>query len=496
MAKKDSLSRAAEILGSIDKHKKESAQQAEKDRQNMIFSIGQGVADALKPTLNQLASQARLTKADMADFVSKIKVETHTPDVIMPEINVPKSEITVRSPKVRIPDVIMPDKMNIEGFVSLMGVDLGNPLPVQLRLPDGNPLNLMEGLSQIVTGGGGGGVRSVKINNTSGNPVPVTGTFSVSTSATTASVPTNNEGLTYNSDNPLPVTITSGASATTATNIVDSTGVAYTGSNPVPISGSVTATGGGYLTDTELRATAVPVSGTVTATPSGTQDVDVTANSIGLATEATLATIDADTSTLAGAVAAGQMQVDIVADGAGLALAANQLADGHNVTVDNGAAGAAVNIQDGGNSITVDGTVAVSGITGTTGVNLVDSSGVAYSGSNRVPTRNIQARGSLATAYASVTTGTETTLLAGAASTYHDLVWVMGANHSDSAVTADIRSTTGGNVLMSLEVPANSTAGIAPAVPYPAADVGASWTVDLSDDTHDLDVTALFSKEV
>jgi len=40
------------------------------------------------------------------------------------------------------------------------------------------------------------------------------------------------------------------------------------------------------LTDTELRATAVPVSGTVTATPSGTQNVDVTANTIGLATSA------------------------------------------------------------------------------------------------------------------------------------------------------------------------------------------------------------------
>ena len=76
------------------------------------------------------------------------------------------------------------------------------------------------------------------------------------------------------------------------------------------------------LTDTQLRATPVSVSGTVTATPTGTQNVDVTANTIGLAT------------------------------------AANQLPDGHNVTVDNGIGAAAVPIQDGGNSITVDGTVA------------------------------------------------------------------------------------------------------------------------------------------
>lgn len=44
---------------------------------------------------------------------------------------------------------------------------------------------------------------------------------------------------------------------------------------------------------------------------------------------------------------------------AGAATAAAQLADGHNVTVDNAAGASAVNIQDGGNVITVDGTVNV-----------------------------------------------------------------------------------------------------------------------------------------
>jgi len=38
---------------------------------------------------------------------------------------------------------------------------------------------------------------------------------------------------------------------------------------------------------------------------------------------------------------------------------AGQLADGHNVTVDNASGASAVNVQDGGNSLTVDGTVAV-----------------------------------------------------------------------------------------------------------------------------------------
>lgn len=49
---------------------------------------------------------------------------------------------------------------------------------------------------------------------------------------------------------------------------------------------------------------------------------------------------------------------------AGAATAANQLADGHNVTVDNASGVSAVNIQDGGNSITVDGTVTANAGTG------------------------------------------------------------------------------------------------------------------------------------
>lgn len=58
--------------------------------------------------------------------------------------------------------------------------------------------------------------------------------------------------------------------------------------------------------------------------------------------------------------AGGSITVDgtvAVTDLATLATSANQLPDGHNVTVDNEAGAAAVNVQDGGNSLTVDGTV-------------------------------------------------------------------------------------------------------------------------------------------
>lgn len=82
-----------------------------------------------------------------------------------------------------------------------------------------------------------------------------------------------------------------------------------------------------------------------------------------------------DGTDLAGVTAAGALQVDgsgvtqpVSAASlplpTGAATAANQLPDGHNVTVDNAAGASAVNIQDGGNSITVDGTVTADAGTG------------------------------------------------------------------------------------------------------------------------------------
>lgn len=168
------------------------------------------------------------------------------------------------------------------------------------------------------TSAGGGGSSSAGVGLTDAElratPVPVSMSSDIEIGAVELKNGTDDTRATVTAGNALKV---------------DGSGVTQ------PVSGTVTANLGTLngaataanqqtdaLTDTELRATPVPVSGTVTATPTGTQNVDVTANTIGLAT------------------------------------AANQLPDGHNVTVDNGIGAAAVPIQDGGNSITVDGTVA------------------------------------------------------------------------------------------------------------------------------------------
>lgn len=99
-----------------------------------------------------------------------------------------------------------------------------------------------------------------------------------------------------------------------------------------------------------------PVSGTVTANLSATDNTvldNIDTNTdfgqvVGGGTEATALRVTlANDST-------GVITVDGTVSVTGVATAANQLPDGHNVTVDNASGASAVNIQDGGNSITVD----------------------------------------------------------------------------------------------------------------------------------------------
>lgn len=103
------------------------------------------------------------------------------------------------------------------------------------------------------------------------------------------------------------------------------------------------------------------------------------------------------------------------------------------------------------------------------------------------------------TALASPTTGAETTLLAATAGSFHDLLYVFGANTSNAAVTAILRDASGGNAVAYLEIPAESTAGFCPSSPVPQSFTGNDWTVetdgsDVSNTT--VHYTALFTTEV
>jgi hypothetical protein len=106
----------------------------------------------------------------------------------------------------------------------------------------------------------------------------------------------------------------------------------------------------------------------------------------------------------------------------------------------------------------------------------------------------------IATAYVSLTTGTETTLLAAVAGKYNDLIYVLASNNSTVAVGIDLRAVTAGNILLHLEIPANSTTGLSLPVPMFGASADASgnnWTADMADVTGTtVYVSALFSQEL
>ena len=137
----------------------------DKDRQFLMENIGVEIGRNLMPLMKTLADNTRLNKEDFSDLVLYLKeelakIQIPIPEIIMPDI--PQPKVTVNMPPIKIPEIRMPDEMNIKGWVNLMGVDLNNPLPVQLRDAKGNPVSLFDNLTQII-GGGGGLDRVVKL---------------------------------------------------------------------------------------------------------------------------------------------------------------------------------------------------------------------------------------------------------------------------------------------------------------------------------------------
>lgn len=150
---KDPLQFAKEAL--------DKALETEKRNRRLLDSIGPAVIDALRPILNQIREAVSAIKVDVKPVIEvnpEVKIpEIRVPDVYVPDIFVPEPKVTVNVPLIKVPDVVMPDEMNVRGWVQLMGVDLNNPLPVQLRDAKGNPVSLFENLTQIIGSGSGGG---------------------------------------------------------------------------------------------------------------------------------------------------------------------------------------------------------------------------------------------------------------------------------------------------------------------------------------------------
>lgn len=206
--------------------------------QELIKSLGPAIIDALKPVLQEVADNSKVTKDELQAAIAGIQitvpkadvpqaeVKVTIPDIVVPQPNVtippikipeikipkivvPKPEVTVNVPPIKIPKLEWPtEKMPIEGWVSLMGVDLQHPLPVHIV----NAKDIVGGGSTILGGSGGGGIVQVSgvlstvgvvTINPDGNP---TYTTSAAGGGATTVALVNVDGTYYNSDNPLPVT--------------------------------------------------------------------------------------------------------------------------------------------------------------------------------------------------------------------------------------------------------------------------------------------------
>lgn len=500
----------------------ELAIQQKKANQDFMRSIGPAVIDALRPVLNHIK-----------EAVSAIRVEVKPNIEINPKIDTPRipaPEVTVNVPDFpkipapivnvpafpKIPDLQWPkEKMPIEGWVQLMGVSLERPLPVQIRDANGRPVDFAGSITQILGGGGGGKADFFTIKG-----------YSQSAFADY-----------LNADGRLRVSV---------------------------------ETGGGWLTDSELRAT-----------PLQTQQVSGYADSVNVITTVGLTDTQLRASTLDVKQVSGAVHSVVVNDvlvsvpvfqvsGAKWSTEATQGTSPWVVSAADLDIRDLVNATDSISAYQVSGhkwsteatqsgtwnITTVTGITNSVAASLIDSTGVQFSGSNPLPitivsgalTSSIavgdqlhdaaddggapvkvggiarqtnqtavadgdrvsstyddlgrqivrhQVRDLTQSAYAQLTTGTETTLLAGVASTFLDLLWIVGANNSDVAVTVDIRSGTAGSTLLTLQIPANGTAGIAPVLPVKQEIVAGTWTADMGDITGTtVSLSALFSKEI
>ena len=512
-------------------------------KEDIISALSQIKIDVPKSEVDVKIPTITVPEAHVKVEMPKIEipeVKVNIPEIKIPKIVVPKPEVTVNVPPIKIPKMEWPEgNMPIDGLVSLKGISRTNPLPVELRDAVGNPISFPE----YIGGGSGGLARNVKIGGFSQSAYA---DYLNADGRLRVSVETGGSGLTDAElraahldvqqlsgsedsvvvNNTVTVNQLSGATWSVSVNDAFRTTVVSNLINSDDRLRVSVETGGSGLTDAELRATAVSVSqlsGASWSVEATATDLDI--RNLANATDLISAYQISGHSWSTEATQAGTWNIGTVTTVTGItnSIAANVVdSGGIPYTTTN-----PLPVGDAGGSLTIDGSVSVSGsVTSTvaTGVTLHDAAddgdaplkigGVAVTanptavaGGDRVKAtfddvgrqlvRPFQVRDLIQTAYATLTTGTETTLLAGSASTFHDLVYCMFANSSDAAVLVDVRAGTANGVLATVHVPASSMSGFSPKIPIPQDVAANAWTVDMPDITGTtVYVSALFSKEV
>lgn len=456
------------------------------DRNAVFAVVGKYIAAAIKPFNDAVQEIRRLVSATerMSNNLSMMEMPTPEVNVDLSSLKIPTPNVTVK-PIVDIGKIKMPEEMSIKGWVGFMGYDrslLTNPLPVQLRDASGNPIKLFENLTQIIGGGGGGG-NHVIVDNLNDISITSSGSSSISL--------VNADGTYYNSDNPFPVSFSaSGTSevrqvsgAMDSVNIMQIGGIAATqgpgeGANALRVVHASDAIASVNIAGVISSIPVIQLSGAINS-------VSIVSNIAALDIKQVSGSIDS---------------VSIVSNIA--ALDVKQVSGSIDSVFVTGSSGTTMivgpvvadAVDDGNAPVQMGGVARTANPTAVAGGDVVKAS---FDDLGRQIVRPVQVRDLMQTAYASLTTGTETTLLAGVSGVFMDLVYVMGTNNSDAAVTVDLRGATGGGIVSSIRIPANGTAGVSLAVPIPQDVAADTWTADMPDITGTtVNISALFSREV
>jgi len=545
----------------IDKYRKEKAdedkarqQKNDDDRNKILEGVGGDLTKSLQPVLEQLASNSQVNEEQIRNAL-KDAMEINMPPMdtesiaqavresvqeAFASLQFPAPNVNIAPPVVNVPPMNIPPTV----FPEKMDVGLGNysaktPMPVMMVDTQGKPfvfsfptssggkhdfftikgftqsafseLQNPDGRLKVELPAGASGLTDAELRATAVPVSQVSGAnWSVSVSDVFGSVGSN----VINPDNRIKVELPTGASGLTdaelrasaipVSQISDAIWSTYvTGAaastyaellNPDGRVKVELPTGSSGLTDTELRATSLPVeqvSGSIWSTNVLTMPAvvvtSVTSTIAAMPINAAGLEYDSDNPQPVAFVSSQPVQQ---VSGAIFSTFVTG-SSGTTVVVGPIVADAAAN---GDAPLKMGGIARTANPTAVSNSDMVSST---YDDLGRQIVRPLQVRDLIQTAYVSVTSGTETTLRAAVAGAYLDLIMIVGSNNSDAAVSIDIRPVTGGNIINTLRIPANGTAGWTPAVAWPQTDTGNNWTVDGPDETgRTLTFSALFSQEI
>lgn len=290
-----------------------------------------------------------------------------------------------------------------------------------------------------------------------------------------------------------------------ATVLTDSSGVAYSGSNPIPTTASATLSAAIGQGDTASALRVVHAGDSATSVATQAQGLNETTSGVlrvVMMTDA-VSSVVVNSGTITTVTTLTNVTSSIqsaLIDSGGV-----QYSGGNPVpiTIISGAVSSVLSVGDSA-ARTADNAgnpVKIGGIARTTNPAAYadgDRANFASDKLGRQLTRPVQVRDLIATAYVTLTTGTEATLLAAGAGTFLDLIMLTATNQSTAAVQLDIRNITAGNIIHTMVIPASTgPVGFTPTVPWPQDATGNTWTIDMPDITGTtVNVSALFSKEI